>query len=63
MGGGRGNGVDGRGNQNATRDCRYYVARRTSTTLRIKSRPLGFGWGGRGNGVDGRGNQNATRDC
>ena len=48
MGGGRGNGVDGRGNQNATRDCRYYIARRTNTTLRIKSRPLGFGWGGEG---------------
>ena len=55
--------MDGRGNQNPEQDCRYYVASRTNTTLRIKSTPLGFGWGGRGNGVDGRGNENATRDC
>ena len=52
--------MDGRGNKNARRDCRYYIARRTNTTLRNKSKPLGFGWlGGRGNGMDGRGNKNA----
>ena len=43
-GGERGNGVDWR--VNTRRDCRYYIARRTNTTFRIKSRPLGFGWGG-----------------
>ena len=52
--------MDGRGNTNARRDCRYYIARRTNRTLRNKSKPLGFGWvGGRGNGMDGRGNKNA----
>ena len=44
--GGRGHGVDGRVNQNARRDYTYYIARRTNTTWRNKSRPLGFGWGG-----------------
>ena len=44
--GGRGNGVDGCVNQNARRDYTYDIARRTNTTWRNKSRPLGFGWGG-----------------
>ena len=39
----RGNGVDWR--VNTRRDCRYYIARRTNTALRNKSKPLGFGWG------------------
>ena len=60
--GGRGNGVDGCVNQNARRDYTYDIARRTNTTWRNKSRPLGFGWGGeRGNGVDWR--VNTRRDC